>query len=113
MRLLRAGEFLGVFLSNKLLMPHPNEVLLQMAVNALSPSLKFGYIEVSALPGQHGLYFPDAENEVALVFFVLAERCGSGSDERKFERLISFILDEARKALPGGDVTAMFTSLSL
>jgi hypothetical protein len=81
-------------------MSRSNGQLLEMVVDALSPSIKIVALEVDKLPGQHGLFFPDAEDAVALVFFVLAEKCGSGSDEQRLGNLLGFVLAEARKALP-------------
>jgi len=85
-------------------------------VDSLSPAIQVAAIVVDTLPGQHGIFFPAAEDAASLVFFNLAARCGSGSDERKFERLVTFILDEARKArviAAGQDVAAMLSSLSV
>ena len=97
-------------------MPLSCKDLLQMAVKALSPTIHFMGVETDILHGQHALFFPDAEDDACLVLFDLAACCGSGSDARKFERLVTFILLEARKAkvlAAGQDVAAMLSSLSV
>lgn len=91
--------------------------LLQMAAKTLDPTIHVMGVETPLLHGQHALFFPDAEDEAAcLVHFDLAACCGSGSDARRFERLVTFILLEARKAkvlAAGQDVAAMLSSLSV
>ena len=80
--------------------PRSNEHILDMVLRALSTDINMADVDTALLPGQRGLFFLDAEEDVALVVYSLADRCGSGSAALRFQNLLDFVLAEARTALP-------------
>ena len=80
--------------------PPSNERILDMVLRALSTDINMADVDAALLPGQRGLFFLDAEEDVALVVYSLADRCGSGSPALRFRNLLDFVLAEARTALP-------------
>lgn len=77
-----------------------NERILDQVLRGLSSAMNIADVDTGPLPGQRGLYFLDAAEDVALVFYSLAERCGDGTDAQRCVNLTAFVLTEARKAMP-------------
>ncbi len=81
-----------------------NAHILDAVLSGLSSEMNIADVDTGPLAGQRGLYFLDAAEDVALVFYSLAEQCGDGPDAQRCVNLTHFVLAEARKAMPAAPV---------
>ena len=92
--------------------PLSNEHILRTVLSGLSSEMNIADIDADQLPGQRGLYFLDAAEDVALVFYSLAEQCGDGDDAQRCVKLAAFVLTEARKAMPAARAPSVTITLT-